>query len=148
MFAVYLFNLESIYSQSTSQISEEKKVEITYLSTVWNVHWCLIVLVYILILVVNIDQSTSSFICYTSFKKLKFPQITVNKLLRLFQAWLHFFLFSDLNYWYINTNNTKFDSTCHIVQRHDPQEDIIFIKITKHMTHKITYCQMLASVVT
>lgn len=75
MFAVYLFNLESIYSQSTSQISEEKKVEITYLSIVWNVHWCLIVLVYILILVVNIDQSTSSFICYTSFKKLKFPQI-------------------------------------------------------------------------
>lgn len=101
-----------------------------------------------MLLVVNIDQSTSSFICYTSFKKLKFPQITVNKLLCLFQAWLHFFLFSDLNYWYINTNNTKFDSTCHIVQRHDPQEDIIFIKITKHMTHKITYCQMLASVVT
>lgn len=40
MFAVYLFNLESIYSQSTSQISEEKKVEITYLSTVWNVTCC------------------------------------------------------------------------------------------------------------
>lgn len=28
-----------------------------------------------MLLVVNIDQSTSSFICYTSFKKLKFPQI-------------------------------------------------------------------------
>lgn len=32
MFAVYLFNLESIYSQSTGQISEEKKVQIAYLS--------------------------------------------------------------------------------------------------------------------
>lgn len=131
MFAVYLFNLESIYSQSTGQISEEKKVEITYLYLVWNVHWCLIVLVYILILVVNIDQSTSSFICYTSFKKLKLPQI--KQTVSFISSMITFFLFSNLNYRYINTNSTKFSFTCHIVQRHDPQEDILFSKITWHL---------------
>lgn len=121
-------NLESIYSQLVKLVKKKRFRLLIYPSLKCSLMFQLIVLVYILILVVNIDQSTSSFICYTLFKKLKLPQI--KQTVSFISSMITFFLFSNLNYRYINTNSTKFSFTCHIVQRHDPQEDILFSKIT------------------